>query len=251
MWQCGDILSISNHAKECFDTERRKKMKPMIYGYARVSTAKQKLERQIDNIKSAYPDVTIITDKYTGRKMNRPNWTKLYKSLREGDTVVFDEVSRMSRNAEEGFAVYRELYDKGVNLVFLKESPLNTDCFRKTDQIPLQGDDVDLILKGVNAYLMKVAENQIKAAFATAQHEVELLSKRTSEGVRRAIADGKQVGWSDGSKITTKKSIEAKKTIREHAKAFGGSLTDGEVMKLTGLARNTYYKYKREIAEEG
>ena len=92
-------------------------MENRVYGYARVSTKKQSIERQIDNIKAVYPDAVIITESYTGTKMDRPNWNKVYKNVHEGDTIVFDEVSRMSRNADEGFAVYKELYDRGVNLV--------------------------------------------------------------------------------------------------------------------------------------
>jgi len=221
-----------------------------IYGYARVSTVKQSIERQIDNIKAVYPDAVIISEAFTGTKMDRPAWNKLYSTLHEGDTVVFDEVSRMSRNAEEGFKVYRDLYQKGVNLIFLKESTLNTDNFRKTVQVQLTGGDVDAILKGVNDYLMILAENQIKAAFATAEHEVSFLHKRTSEGVRRAQAEGKQVGREQGAKITTKKSLTAKDEIKRLAKAFNGTNSDAEVIKLTGLARNTYYKYKRELMNE-
>lgn len=221
-----------------------------VYGYARVSTMKQSISRQIDNIKSAYPDAVVITESYTGTKMDRPNWSKLEKQLHEGDTVVFDEVSRMSRNAEEGFAVYQKLYNMGVNLIFLKESTLNTENFRKTTQVALTGSDVDCILEGVNKYLMILAENQIKAAFETAQHEVDFLHKRTSEGVRRAQAEGKQVGIEKGRKLTTKKSVEMKQLIRKHSKEFNGNLNDSDVMKLTGLSRNTYYKYKKELKED-
>ena len=218
-----------------------------IYGYVRVSTLKQNINRQIDNIKQKYPNAVIISESYTGTKMDRPAWTKLYKQLRQGDTVVFDEISRMSRNAAEGFEVYKELYDKGVNLVFIKESTLNTDNFRNTAQIAMTGEDVDVILEGINKYLMLVAENQIKSAFETAQHEVDFLHQRTSEGVRRAQAEGKQVGRAEGAKITTKKSIEVKEIIKKHSKDFGGALDDAEVIKLAGVSRNTYYKYKREI----
>lgn len=220
-----------------------------IYGYARVSTAKQALGRQIDNIKAAYPDAVIITDKYTGTRMDRPGWEKLIRQIRSGDTIVFDEVSRMSRDAEEGFNTYQTLYDKGVNLVFLKESTLNTDNFRQTVQIAMTGSDVDVILEGVNKYLMILAEKQIKVAFETAQHEVDFLHKRTSEGVRKAQAEGKRIGIEKGSKLTTKKSIKAKEIIAE--KLNKGGLTDAEIMKLAGVAKNTYYKYKRELAEEG
>ena len=77
-----------------------------VFGYARISTLKQSIERQIRNIKAVYPDAVIVTEKYTGTKMDRPEWSKLYKKAQAGDLIVFDSVSRMSRDAEEGFQVY-------------------------------------------------------------------------------------------------------------------------------------------------
>ena len=226
-------------------------MMQRIYGYARVSTMKQNIERQIENIKSKYPDAVIITESYTGTKMERPSWSKLYKQLREGDTIVFDEVSRMSRNAEEGFKTYKELYEMGVNLIFLKESTLNTENFRQTQQLASVGEEIaDLYIETTNKVLMILAERQIKAAFETSQHEFDFLHKRTSEGVRRAQASGKQIGILKGQKLTTKKSIAMKAQILELSKDFNGHNTDAEVMKITGLARNTYYKYKRELKAE-
>lgn len=223
-----------------------------IYGYARISTMKQRLERQIDNIKREYPNAIIITEEYTGTTTDRPNWNKLKKNLKQGDTVVFDEVSRMSRNAKEGFELYQELFESGINLVFLKEQHLNTEVYREAlkTKVSYTGTDVDLILKGVNDYLMKLAERQIEIAFETAQHEVDYLHQRTSEGVRKAQAMGKQVGRSTGVKVETKKAKENKKRILELSKDFNGTNTDVEVMKITGLARNTYYKYKRELLSE-
>ncbi len=210
---------------------------------------KQSIQRQIENIKQAYPDAMIVQEVYTGTKMDRPKWNGLIRNLKEGDTIVFDEVSRMSRNAEEGFEIYNELYDKGINLIFLKESTLNTENFRNAAQIAMTGNDVDVILEGINKYLMILAENQIKAAFATAQHEVDFLHKRTSEGVRRAQMEGKRVGIEKGRKLTTKKETDTKEIIRKHSKDFGGTLKDTEVIKLAGVTRKTYYKYKKEMKE--
>jgi len=224
-------------------------MKNTVYGYCRISTMKQKLQRQIDNIKREYPDAVIMTEEYTGTTVDRPTWNKLQKRLKSGDTVVFDEVSRMSRNAEEGFALYEELFNRGVNLVFLKERHIDTEVYRQALQnsVSMTGTDVDCILEGVNKYLMILAKRQIEIAFATAQHEVDYLHQRTSEGVRKAQAEGKQVGRATGSKVETAKAKAAKEVIRKHSKDFNGSLTDAEVIKLTGIARNTYYKYKREM----
>ena len=219
-----------------------------IYGYCRISTSKQSIARQVDNIKNRYPEAIIIEETYTGTTLDRPKWTNLEKMLRSGDTVVFDEISRMSRNAEEGFKLYKQLYNRGVQLIFLKEGMLNTEVFHHTEHIALTGNEIaDIYIEATNHVLMLLAENQIRAAFEVAQHEVDFLHKRTSEGVRHAIANGKRVGAKPGAKITTQKSIEAKKKIRKYSKEFDGTLDDPEVITLTGIARNTFYKYKREL----
>ena len=229
--------------------------KSIIFGYARISTVKQKLERQIDNIKREYPGAVIITEEYTGTTTDRPKWNKLVEQIKEQAakdteiTLVFDEVSRMSRNAKEGFRDYKMLYDMGINLVFLKERHIDTDNFRQALQskVAMTGTDVDIILSAVNEYMMKLAERQIEIAFQTAQAEVDYLHQRTSEGVRKAQAAGKQVGRAKGATIETKKAIKAKEKIQKHSRDFNGNLSDVECMKLIGIARNTFYKYKKEL----
>ena len=74
----------------------------MIWGYARKSRPTQNIERQIRNIKAAYPEAIIVQEAYTGTTMSRPEWNKLEKRLGAGDMVVFDSVSRMSRTAQGG-----------------------------------------------------------------------------------------------------------------------------------------------------
>lgn len=223
-------------------------MSNKIYGYVRVSTMKQNIERQIANIKSKYPDAMIFADEFTGTKIERPEFSKLLKIIKSGDVIVFDEVSRMSRNAEDGFRLYEELYNKGVELIFLKESTLNTENFRQTQQIASVGNEIaDMYIDTTNKVLMILAKQQIQKAFETAQAEVEFLHQRTSEGVRRAQAEGKRVGRANGVKVTTKKSISMKADIKKLSRDFDGKNTDAEVIKLLGLARGTYYKYKREM----
>ena len=181
--------------------------------------------------------------------MDRREWDKLRRAVRPGDTIVFDSVSRMSRNADEGFIVYQELYNCGISLVFLKEPHINTDTYRKAmdNGVPLTGTNVDLILSGVNQYLMILAKEQIRLAFGQAEKEVADLHQRTREGIQTARLNGKQIGGRPGAKLVTQKSIAGKDAIRRYSRDFEGSLGDQDVMKLTGLARNTYYKYKKEI----
>lgn len=219
------------------------------YGYCRISTRQQSIDRQIRNIKKVYHDAVIVTESYTGTTTDRPEWKKLYKKLRPDDTIIFDSVSRMSRNADEGFALYEELYNDGIELVFLKEPHINTSTYKKALQnnVALTGTNVDYILEGVNKYLMALAKEQIRLAFEQSEKEVEDLHQRTREGIETARLNGKQIGQLKGAKLITKKSIESKKKIIEYSKDFNGTLSDTDCMKLIGLARNTYYKYKREL----
>ena len=99
----------------------------MIYGYCRIFTDKQNIERQIRNILKAYPKAEIWQETYTVTKTDgRKKFEQLLKTISSGDVIVFDSVSLMSRSAEIGFEVYQELYDKGVELVLLKEPHINT-----------------------------------------------------------------------------------------------------------------------------
>ena len=223
----------------------------MLYGYCRISKAKQSIERQIRNIKAAYPEALIVQEVFTRIRIDRKEWQKLFNKVKSGDIIVFDSVSRMSGNANDGFTAYEDLYNRGVSLVFLKEPHINTSTYKQAleNNVKLTGSNVDYILEGVNKYLMALAKEQIRLAFEQSEKEVEDLHQRTREGIETARLNGKQIGQRPGAKLTTKKSIAAKETIMKHSKDFNGSLNDLEVMQLTGLARNTFYKYKRELRE--
>lgn len=221
------------------------------WGYCRISQRKQSIDRQIRNIKKEYPEAVIIEEAYTGTTTDRKEWNKLYNKVKSGDTIIFDSVSRMSRNAEEGFKAYEELFNRGIELVFLKEPHINTSTFKvaKEKSIPLTGTSIDYILEGINNYLLAIAKEQIIIAFNQAEKEVKDLHIRTAEGLQTAKLNGKQIGLITGTKLTTKKSVVAKEIILKHSKDFNGTLDDVDVIKLTGLARNTYYKYKKELRE--
>jgi len=222
----------------------------MIFGYCRISTDRQNIERQIRNIKKAYPDAIIKQEVYTGTKTDgRKVFEQLLKIVRSGDTIVFDSVSRMSRNAEIGFQVYQELYDKGIELVFLKEPHINTETYKKalSNNIEMTGTKTDIILKAINEYLMELAKEQIIIAFEQSEKEVSDLHQRTKEGIETARRKGKQIGRKRGASITTKKSIKAKQDILKFSRDFNGTLTDVDCMRMIGIARNTYYRYKSEL----
>lgn len=231
------------------------------YGYCRISTGKQNIDRQVRNIHAVYPDAVIVKEVYTGTKFQgRKELDKILKIIKPNDTIVFDSVSRMSRNSDEGCEEYESLFNKEITLVFLKEPHINTDVYKQALQRQLDitlntGNNatdkfMNTIIEALNGYIMDLAKEQIKLAFEQAQKEVDDLHQRTREGIATARLNGKQIGQKQGSKLVTKKSIEAKKQIQKYSKDFEGTLTDIECMKMIGLARNTFYKYKAEMKAE-
>lgn len=226
------------------------------YGYCRISTPKQNIDRQERNILAAFPSAHIIKEVYTGTRTNgRKEWGKLYKIVKQEAekgkeiTIVFDSVSRMSRNADEGFKLYEELFTLGINLIFLKEPHINTETYKNAINVDIQmtGTNADILLKAVQEYLMALAKEQIRIAFEQSEKEVQDLHKRTAEGIETARLNGKQIGRIKGKKYTSKKEVAAKEIILKNSKDFGGSNSDPEVIKIAGVSRNSYYKYKAEL----
>ena len=241
---------------------KRKEINRMcMYGYCRISRRSQSIDRQVRNIAAAYPSAHIVKEAFTGTKIEgRKELDKLLKVLKSGDTVIFDSASRMSRNAEEAIKLYEELFSKDITLVFLKEPHINTEVYKKAldNQIEINlhtgnaatDNFIQGIIEALNRYTIELAKEQIKIVFEQAQKEVDDLHQRTAEGLITAKLNGKQIGQPKGAKLTTKKSIEAKETIKKYSQDFDGSLEDADVIKLAGISRNSYYKYKRELREE-
>lgn len=225
----------------------------MIYGYARISRPSQNMQRQIRNIHEYEPTATIIEEAYSGRTQSRPKWQKLLNSLKQGDTIIFDSVSRMSRNADEGFAEYQALYDKGITLVFIKEPHINTSVYKQslTATIEKTGNQIaDEYINTTNRVLMILAKEQIRLAFMQSEKEVSDLRQRTKEGIATARINGRQIGQKAGAKLNVRKAQPAKEIIKKYSKTFGGTLGNAELLKLAGISHATLYKYKREILSE-
>lgn len=231
-----------------------------VYGYARISTKKQSIERQIRNILALYPNAKIYQEAYTGTKLQgRDELQKILKKIKRGDTIVFDSVSRMSRNADEGIKLYFDLYDKGVELVFIKERHIDTAAYKQAlDSAGIkidsdgtaEGELVSDITKAINKFMRTKAADDIRKAFDQAQKEVDDLHDRTKEGIETARLNGKRIGTQTGDTWETKKAAAAKEVIRKHSKCFGGTLTNKEVWELAKISKMTFYKYLKELQQE-
>lgn len=232
----------------------------MIYGYARVSTAGQNLQRQTINILRRYPDAKLYQEKFTGTTQDRKEWQKLLKKVKAGDTICFDAVSRMSRDAESGFKTYQELFDRGVELDFIKEPYISTSVFRsaieKTVNVRIEtgneerDDCMNAILENLYKLQMITAKEQIKIAFQAAQDENDLRKQAIKEGMAAAKERGATFGRETGRKYETKKSLAMKKNILEMSRDFGGDKTDAWIIENMNVSKNSFYRYKKELREE-
>lgn len=231
------------------------------YGYARISTPKQSLQLQIDAIKEMAADAVIFSEAYTGSTNDRPEWKKLLNKVKKGDTIIFYMVSRMSRNAEEGTKDYFDLYSKGVSLIFIKDRHIDTESYKESFEKAGFNVDFDLdgsaesnlisdILTALKKFMQAKVDLDIRKAFEEAEKELEHNHKRTSDGMKASGAGKKIAEARLGNRYETKKSKEMKGKIRKMAKCYDGAMTDKEVIETLGLARGTYYKYKREIDAE-
>ena len=226
------------------------------YLYARVSTARQKLQRQIDSLTKEYPidkHTHLVTEKYTASTNSRPEFQKMLKKLSANDTLVVESTSRFSRNASEAMELYEELvFSRRVNLVFLKEPQCNSSIYKEAleRELPTTGDEIsDTLIEAVNKILKIIARKQIETCFEHNEQELTMLHSRISAGM---ACSNKKIGRETGRKYETKKSSAVKSIIKEKSKTFGGSMNDVELITYINgtdlhLSRNSFYKYKKEL----
>lgn len=153
-------------------------VKNNIYGYIRVSSLEQNEARQIQTmVERGIPKENIFIDKLTGKNLDRPNYQRMKSILKEGDTIVLDSITRLSRNYEDIKDEYEYYVKNGVFLEFIKEPILNTPKHKVTDIVQIALADVILSLL---------------AAFA--QKEREDIMIRQREGIAIAKKAGKYKG---------------------------------------------------------
>ncbi len=184
--------------KECF-------MKNYIFGYARVSTESQNLDRQLDVLKKYGVDI-IFNEKMTGTKKDRPELSKLLDRITEGDTVVIESLSRLGRSTKDLIELTELFQSKGVHLVSLKES---IDTSTSTGKLLFT--------------LMS----------AIAQFERDTIADRTREGLASARARGRKGGRPKVNSDSIKKAVKLYRTQQYSIK---------EIEELTGVKKSTLYR---------
>ena len=207
------------------------------YFYMRISTKeasdKQSFQRQnkalekyaeINNLK--YNSRTVFKDDISGATFDRDDWKALESILKEGDTIIFKEISRFTRQAEEGYEKYMELMDNGINLIFLDNPTVSTDYIKQLTNI---ADSQQLVtktaLEGTIKLLLIVELDRV-------QQEREIFIKRIKQGIEASSKkSGRKFGQLD----------KMSKELKDDIKLFliDRSIKQVDLMKKHNISRNT------------
>ncbi|WP_426110423.1 recombinase family protein [Massilia sp. PWRC2] len=136
-------------------------------GYTRVSSVGQNTARQLDGLSLD----KVFDDKCSGSDTNRPALQAMLSHVREGDTVVVHEISRLARNTSDLLALVKQLTDKGVAITFKKEG------------LTFTGDKAN----AMNQMLLTMLG-------AVSAFELSMINERRAEGQAKARAEGKHMG---------------------------------------------------------
>ena len=199
----------------------------MKYGYARISTGKQKTDRQIDTLEKYNLD-RIYADVVTGSKFDRPEYKKLTEEiLREGDELYIKEVDRLGRNKRENLEELRKLKERGIIIRILEIPTTLAVENNQTEQ---------------NKMLIEMMNNMLIEVYTTfAELELQKIRTRTKE----ALAAKKERGETLGRpKIQMPKGF--KKVYKQYKNR---DITAVQAMKLLDLKKTTFYKLVKEYEE--
>lgn len=213
------------------------------FSYSRISTKesadKQRFNRQEKSLKSYAEKNNIeylleFKDDCSGSSFTRKEWKKLEKVVQEGDTIVFKEISRFTRQATRGYKKYMQLMNEGINLVFIDNPTVDTDYIKNLTKI---AEEQDIITRTALESTIKLL---IIVELDRVEKERELIVKRIKQGIE---ASDKKSGRKEGQ--LDKMTPELEKDIKEYQ--VNRSIKQIDLMKKHNISRNTLKKYVKLV----
>ncbi|AGX43966.1 recombinase family protein [Clostridium saccharobutylicum] len=195
-----------------------------IYGYSRVSTKDQNLDRQLVELKKFVEDRFIFQDKLSGKDFDRPQYQLMRKVAQKGDIIYVKSLDRLGRNKSQVKEELEYYKNEGVRVKVLDIPTTMMD-------IP-EGQE----------WLMDMINNLLIEVLATmAEQERVNIKQRQAEGIAIAKEKGAYKG---------RKKIEVDDTFKDaYDKWKAGEITAVKAMEITGLKRNTFYRRVSEYEE--
>ena len=194
----------------------------MNYGYARVSTTGQNLDRQIEELrKNGLFDKQIFVDKESGKDFDRPNYKRLKNRLKSGDTLFIKSIDRLGRNYTMILEEWRYLtMEKNINIVVIDMPLLDT-----------RNDKKNLVGKFMSDVVLQILS-------FVAENERENIHQRQAEGIKIAKSKGIKFGR---PQTPTPKNFIAIINLYKRKK-----INANKAIELSGLTRGTFYRKMKE-----
>lgn len=216
------------------------------FSYMRISTkeeqGKQKYTRQENSLEryarnQGIDYVIQFREDASGKSfINRSEWNRLEKIIQSSDTIVFKDITRFTREAENGYAKYMELMSKGINLVFLDNPTLSTDYIKN---LIVTSKNMNFLEKTISEMLVKVL---LAAELTRAEQERLTISQRTRDGMAASPNKaGRKLGQLDKMTEALKNDIRRYLTDK--------SIKQVDLMNKYKISRNTLKKYISLLAD--
>lgn len=208
----------------------------MYYGYHRVSTKEQNLDRGIKGIEDFceqknYPLQKIFLDKISGKSFDRPRYTVLKEDvLREGDTLILYELDRLGRNKKEIINELRYYEDHDIRVMFLDIPTSTIDLSEESDSMN------KLITDTINKVVIEIYAMQ-------AETEIQRKEKRQREGIEAKKARDE---WDDYGRHRV---MSPEEFAKQYNKVIRGEIGSLELMRQLKMKKSTYFKYVSEYKQ--
>ena len=224
------------------------------FGYCSSGCTRPQFERQIDSINSNYPNAIIIKEIYSQTLDDRTELNKLLSQLESDDVLIVNSMDRLGSDPEDVFSYYMSLAQRGVKLIFIKQPFMDTEVYISAlndtaSQTPASDRDV------IAGSLSRLLKEQISRILKKSREDLQMRRPEMREHYKQSREEEKQNGPTKGKKYESRKSFMVKELIRKYNQNYDGSLNDIQTMEqirneMGTISRNTYYKYKKELAAE-
>lgn len=223
-----------------------------VFAYMRISTAEERGKQKFDRQEQAITrwakenNVTIsprriFKDDASGKSFDRPEWRELEGELVKGATVVFKDICRFTREYDNGFTKYMELYHKGINLVFIDNPCVSTDYIRTMYDVAQKQERI------AKKSLENTIELLLLVELDRAEKERQTIVKRIKDGIAASPKhSGRPVGKLDKMTPQLRSDIEA--YIAQGV--TDRRITIAQIMKWNKITRNTATKYINIVKDE-
>ena len=225
------------------------------FAYCSSGCSRPKFEKQLESINQKYPRAIIIKELYSKTKTDRTELNKLLAQLEKDDTLIVYSMDRLSRDPEQLLHYYKELSEKGVKLIFINQPYMNTDIYTTAYEDMLAHSSVS----GGNAFydgLQYLLEAQIKRILEKSWEDLQQQRGQMRKSFEQSKEAEKQENQAGGKRYESRKSFMVKELIKKYNQNYDGSMNDVQTMDqirndMGTISRNTYYKYKKELAQAG